>query len=59
MKRFTLLSALMLGFVLQASASLTTNTFTSGFANSGYVPDNNFSGWSDTRTLSEIGRAHV
>lgn len=52
MKRLSLFCILLLAFALQASAALTTNTFTSGFANSGYVPDNDFSGWSDTRTLS-------
>lgn len=51
MKRLTLFSILLLVFALQASASLTTN-FTSGFANSGFIPDNNFSGWTDTRNLN-------
>ena len=51
MKRL-LIICVLLAFALQASAALTTNNFSSGFANSGYVPDNNLSGWSDTRTLS-------
>ena len=52
MKRLSIFCVLLLAFALQVSASLTTNIFSSGFANSGYVPDNDFSGWSDTRTLS-------
>lgn len=30
-------------------------TFTSGFANSGYIPDNNPSGWLDSRSVSGLG----
>lgn len=52
MKRLILFCALLLVVALQAGASLFTNVFDSGFANSGYVPDANFSGWSDTRNLS-------
>ena len=55
MKRLTLFCALSLAIVLQASASLSTNFSASTgavFANSGSVPDNNFSGWSDTRNLN-------
>lgn len=51
MKRLTLLSLLLLAFALQASASLTTN-FNGGFANTGFAPDNNLNGWSDTRSLN-------
>ena len=29
-----------------------TNSWTAGFANGGIVPDNNYSGWADTRTVS-------
>ena len=52
MNRPTFFSILLLAFALQASASLTTN-FTSGFANSGYIPDNNLSGWADTRNINQ------
>lgn len=52
MKQFIFSSLAVLAFALHASASIITNTFTSGFANGGYIPDNNFSGWTDTRTLS-------
>ena len=39
-----------------AHGSLVYNqTFSSGFANSGYVPDNNPSGWADSRTVSGLG----
>lgn len=51
MKRPILLSIVLLAFALKASAAVTTN-FSGGFANSGFVPDNNLNGWSDTRTLS-------
>lgn len=51
MKRLTLYCLLLLAFAMQVSASLTTS-FTSGFANNGYVPDNDFNGWSDTRNLN-------
>lgn len=55
MKRISSISIfciLLLAFALHASASVSSNVFSSGFANSGYVPDNNPSGWTDTRTLS-------
>ena len=29
-------------------------TFSTGFQNDGVVPDNNFSGWADTRTLTDV-----
>jgi len=51
MKRLTFLSILLLAFAHQVSASLSTN-FTSGFANSGFIPDNNLNGWADTRNLN-------
>lgn len=52
MKRLSLFCILLLAFALQASASLSSNVFSSGFANGGYVPDGDFNGWTDTRTLS-------
>jgi subtilisin-like proprotein convertase family protein len=51
MKRLTFLSILLLAFAHQVSASLTTN-FTSGFANGGFIPDNNLNGWADTHNLA-------
>jgi subtilisin-like proprotein convertase family protein len=44
----TFLSALA---SLASFATLYTTNWNSGFANGGVVPDNNFSGWSDSRTL--------
>ena len=35
-------------------ATIYTTNWNSGFANSGVVPDNNFSGWSDTRNVSTM-----
>ena len=37
-----------------AHATLYTTNWNSGFANGGVVPDNNLSGWSDTRTVGDI-----
>jgi len=37
-----------------AQATLYTTNWNSGFANGGVVPDNNFSGWSDTRMVSAV-----
>lgn len=51
MNRLILFCAVLLAFAVQVSASLTTN-FSGSFANSGYVPDANFNGWSDTRNLN-------
>lgn len=53
MKRYFLSGLAVFALVANVSASISiTNVFTSGLANSGYIPDNNLSGWSDTRTLS-------
>lgn len=38
----------------RAEATLYTYTFSSGFANGGVIPDGNVTGWSDTRTISDI-----
>lgn len=38
----------------RAEATLYTYTFSSGFANDGVIPDGNVTGWSDTRTISDI-----
>lgn len=54
MKTATLLSAVLLSVSLSAQAALYSNPFSSGFQNDGNIPDDNLSGWSDTRTLSGI-----
>src|SRR6185295_7276833 len=53
MKKLLLL-ATVLASVVAAQAVIYTMNWNSGFANGGVVPDNNFSGWSDTRTVSTI-----
>ena len=50
----TILLVTVLASVVAAHATLYTTNWNSGFANSGVVPDNNFSGWSDTRTVGAI-----
>jgi len=49
-----LLLAIALASASAAQATLYTTNWNSGFANGGTVPDNNFSGWSDTRNVSAI-----
>ena len=53
MKKFLLL-ATMLAAAISTQATLYTTNWSTGFANSGVVPDNNFSGWSDTRSVSTM-----
>ncbi len=53
MKKFLLLGTL-LASVVAANATIYTTNWSTGFANAGVVPDNNFSGWSDTRTVSTM-----
>lgn len=53
MKRI-LISTLSLMTVLGSQATLYTTNWSTGFVNGGVVPDNNFSGWSDTRTVGAI-----
>jgi hypothetical protein len=50
----TLLLATMLAAVVGAQATLYTTNWNSGFVNGTVVPDNNFSGWSDTRSVSTM-----
>ena len=50
----TLLLATVLVSVVAANATIYTTNWSTGFANSGVVPDNNFSGWSDTRSVSTM-----
>ena len=52
MKKTTLIC--LLAATLSAQATLYTTNWNSGFANAGVVPDNNFSGWSDSRSVSTM-----
>ena len=53
MKKIIILGA-VLATVVAANATIYTTNWSTGFANGGVVPDNNFSGWSDTRTVSTM-----
>ena len=53
MKKFLLL-ATVLASIVTANATIYTTNWSSGFANGGIVPDNNFSGWADTRSVSTM-----
>ena len=53
MKKLLLLGT-MLAAAFTTQAVIYTTNWSTGFANSGVVPDNNFSGWSDTRTVSTM-----
>lgn len=53
MKRLLLLANFLVS-VAGANVTIYTTNWNSGFANAGVVPDNNFSGWSDTRTVGAI-----
>ena len=53
MKKLLLLGT-VLASVVAAHATIYTTNWSTGFANAGVVPDNNFSGWSDTRTVSTM-----
>ena len=50
----TLLLAAAVMMTLAAQATLYTTNWSTGFVNGTVVPDNNFSGWSDTRTVGAI-----
>ena len=52
MKRILLLAALMTAVTTQAV--IYTTNWSSGFVNGTTIPDNNLSGWSDTRTVSTM-----
>ena len=52
MKKLLTLAALMMA--VSSQAVIYTTNWNSGFANAGVVPDNNFSGWSDTRNVSTM-----
>ena len=49
-----LLALVVIATMFSAHATIYTTNWNSGFANSGVVPDNNFSGWSDTRSVSTM-----
>ena len=53
MKKLLLLGTVLASLVASNATIYTTN-WNSGFANAGVVPDNNFSGWSDTRSVSTM-----
>ena len=53
MKRIILLCSVVLA-VSTAQATIYTTNWNSGFAGGGIVPDGNFSGWADTRTVSTM-----
>jgi len=53
MKKLILL-AVVLASVSAAHAIIYSTNWNSGFANAGVVPDNNFSGWSDSRSVSTM-----
>lgn len=56
MKTPKFILALLLGCSVNARASLYINSFSSGFANGGKVPEGSLSGWSKSETLSgELG----
>jgi len=50
----TFFLATVLGSAFAAQAVIYSTNWNSGFANDGVVPDNNLSGWSDTRTVSGV-----
>jgi len=54
MKKLILATLLSLLASLPTFASLYSTNWNGGFANGGVVPDNNFSGWADTRTVAAI-----
>lgn len=54
MKKFFITTLLVSLTSLASLATLYTTNWNSGFANSGIVPDNNPSGWTDTRTVSTM-----
>ena len=44
----------MLASLVSANAVIYSTNWSTGFANAGVVPDNNFSGWSDSRSVSTM-----
>lgn len=54
MKKLILASLLASLTSLSSFATIYSTNWSTGFANAGVVPDNNFSGWSDTRTVGAM-----
>src|ERR1035437_4650136 len=54
MKRILWTSLLTVALNLSAPAALYTYDYSSGFQNSGVIPDGSVNGWSDTRTISGL-----
>jgi subtilisin-like proprotein convertase family protein len=54
-----LFATLLFVSVLATQATLYTTNWTGGFANGGVVPDNNYSGWADSRTLNAAPAGNV
>jgi len=52
MKKATFLVAVLLLVLVRAAQADFVETFSTGFANGGVIPDGSLTGWSDTRTLS-------
>jgi hypothetical protein len=50
----TFLLVTVLASTVAAQAVIYSTNWNSGFANGGIVPDNNLSGWTDTRTVSAV-----
>jgi len=50
----TFLIGTVLASTLAAQAVIYTTNWNSSFANGGVVPDNNYSGWTDTRTVDSM-----
>ena len=59
MKKATfVIAVLLLALARQAQADF-VQTFNTGFANGGVIPDGSFTGWSDTRAVSTPGLDHI
>jgi len=55
LRLIAIIAAALRAVISSANGAVVYNqTFSSGFANSGYVPDNNPSGWADSRTVSGL-----
>lgn len=54
MAKWLLIGSVMLGSTLGANAIIYSTNWNGGFANGGVVPDNSFTGWSDTRSVSTM-----
>ena len=50
----TILLGTLLATIVVANAQVYSTNWNSGFANAGVVPDNSFSGWSDSRSVSTM-----